>query len=272
MRQKRGLSTSLKILRMKIRHDVEVRTVSEGYDPKFFKKLRELEADSFWFRARNDLIVWALGRYFPNARNFFEIGCGTGFVLSGISNKFPHLSLCGSDIHISALDFTRARVAGAELFHMDAGRLPFRDKFDIIGAFDVLEHIENDNLVLSQIYGAIRKGGGIIIAVPQHKFLFSRADRDARHFRRYTMRELKEKIGEAGFRVTDMFSFVSLLFPIMMISRLIRHKKDSILNELKPHALVNRAFKRVLDSERVLIRRGIRLPFGGSLFLIAHKM
>src|SRR4029079_5179114 len=55
-----------------------------GFRPEYFDELARFEADNFWFRARNELIVWALQRYFPAGRSFLEVGCGTGFVLSGI--------------------------------------------------------------------------------------------------------------------------------------------------------------------------------------------
>ena len=76
------------------------------------------------------------------------------------------------------------------------GRAPntFRNEFDVIGAFDVLEHIADDELVLSQMHQAVRKGGGIILTVPQHSFLWSEIDEYSRHVRRYSVSELKLKL------------------------------------------------------------------------------
>jgi hypothetical protein len=54
--------------------------VSDGFETKAFTQLVTLEGNNFWFVSRNRLIVWALQRYFPQAKNFLEIGCGTGFV------------------------------------------------------------------------------------------------------------------------------------------------------------------------------------------------
>jgi hypothetical protein len=69
---------------------------SNGFKPEYFAKLARFEEDNFWFRARNALIQWALRDYFPNAKSFFEIGCGTGFVLAGIRENFPRVRLVGS--------------------------------------------------------------------------------------------------------------------------------------------------------------------------------
>src|ERR1044071_3359814 len=71
---------------------------SEGFEANYFQRLADQEAGNFWFRSRNRLVIWALKHYFPEARNFLEIGCGTGFVLQGISAALPTLVLSGSEI------------------------------------------------------------------------------------------------------------------------------------------------------------------------------
>lgn len=251
-----------------------MKRATNGFKPDFFTELAKFEPNNFWFCSRNRLIVWALRRYFPKAKNFFEIGCGTGFVLSGIKNAFPGMSLYGSDIYIAGLIHARERLEKVELFQMDARKIPFEDEFDVIGAFDLLEHIEEDEAALLQMHKGICCGGGIILTVPQHSFLWSRVDEYACHVRRYNARELKNKVERAGFKVVDMISFISLLLPVMVISRLKKRKPDrgyDIMAELKLDTLTNAVLKKVLDVERGLIRLGIRLPFGGSLLLVAHK-
>src|SRR5213075_1821136 len=71
----------------------ELASANEGFEPNYFAGLARLEAGNFWFRSRNRLIIWALQRYFPQATNFMEIGCGTGFVLYGIRKAVPELIL-----------------------------------------------------------------------------------------------------------------------------------------------------------------------------------
>ena len=71
-----------------------------------------IEQAHFWFRVRNKLIQWALGNYFPDAKSFFEVGCGTGFVLAGIRETFPGTRLVGSDIFTDGLAFAKARLPG----------------------------------------------------------------------------------------------------------------------------------------------------------------
>jgi SAM-dependent methyltransferase len=189
------------------------------------------------------LIIWALRRYFPEANTFFEIGCGTGFVLSGIAQALPQLSLCGSEIYSTGLTFAVQRLPSATLFQMDARKLPFAEEFDVIGAFDVLEHIEEDQLVLAQMYQVVSPGGGIMLTVPQHAFLWSQADEYACHVRRYEAGDLKKKVMQAGFTIERTTSFVSFLLPLMALTRFRKRQPaaeyDSMA-ELKIHSLVLR--------------------------------
>ena len=96
---------------------------------------------------------------------------------------------------------------------MDARRIPFRDEFDVIGAFDVIEHIEEDVAVIDEVGRALRPGGGFVMTVPQHPALWSPQDEHAHHVRRYTAAGLRRKVEAAGFEVVRMTSFVRLLLP-----------------------------------------------------------
>jgi len=245
---------------------------SEGFEAEYFARLADQEAGNFWFRSRNQLVIWALHRYFPTAQNFFEIGCGTGFVLSGLKEAFPNLVLFGSEVFSKGLGFAARRLPAVELFQMDARRIPFRDEFDVIGAFDVLEHVKEDEEVLAQMYRATRKGGGILITVPHHRFLWSPVDEFARHVRRYETRELKEKVERAGFSVLRVTSFVSLLLPLLVASRLKqRNKPVDPSAEYNISPILNRTLERILDAERTAIRSGLSFPAGGSLLLMARR-
>lgn len=247
---------------------------ASGYDPAHFAELARLEAGNFWFRARNRLIAWAIGHYFGGARNLFEVGCGTGFVLAGIAAAFPALKLAASEAASAGLEYASARAPGASLMQMDARRIPFRNEFDVIAAFDVIEHIEDDRAVLAGLRAAAAPGGGVLLTVPQHPFLWSEYDVRAGHVRRYRARELRDKAVEAGLEVVRMTSFVTLLLPLMLASRLAQHRPRGDydpLAELRISPWLNWPLEQALAIERLMVRSGISFPAGGSLLVVARR-
>jgi SAM-dependent methyltransferase len=251
----------------------EAPSAGAGFKPEYFARLAGIEVTNFSFRARNDLIQWALRNYFPDAGSFFEIGCGTGFVLKGIRDALPHLRLAGSEVFADGLVFARERLPGVDLYQMDARQIPFECEFDIIGAFDVLEHIAEDDVVLSQMFRATKPSGGLLVTVPQHRFLWSASDQYAMHQRRYNRAELSRKVERAGFQVERITSFISLLLPLMIWSRMQRKRDQNVSpwRELEISPALNRTLENILRVERIAITQGVSCPAGGSLLLIGRK-
>lgn len=245
-----------------------------GFKQDSFSKLYELEANNFWFKSRNRLIIWFLKKYFNKSTSYLELGCGTGFVLSGIVNSFPGLNTVGSDISADGLAHAAKRMPNVEMVQMDAASIPYLEEFDLIGAYYVIEHIEDDRKALQEIYKALKPGGGVIITVPQHAFLWSSADEQACHKRRYSKSELNSKLWEAGFDIIRMTSFIALLFPAMLLSRALKRNSNGDadpLSEFKLPKSINVIFEAVCFFELMLIKAGINFPFGGSLIAICRK-
>lgn len=249
-------------------------SASEGYEPEYYEFLRTLEGENFWFRSRNALILWAIEKYFPSAQSFLEIGCGTGYVLSGVAKKFPNLRLAGSEVLIAGLTVAAERTPEAFFCQLDARQLPFVNEYDLIGAFDVIEHIDDDSAVLKQMHRAARPNGGVILTVPQHRWLWSAADDYSHHVRRYGAKELENKLRAAGFDVLRSTSFVSVLLPAMIYSRLGKHRGDKPYDpadEFRISPFMNRLLEGFLTLERALIRWGVNFSVGGSRLIIARK-
>jgi SAM-dependent methyltransferase len=252
----------------------ELAKENSGFSPDSHISLTQVEKGHFWFESRNKLILWIIKKYFPGTISFCEVGCGTGFVLSGIADNFPDFQLSGSEIYSNILSFTKTRVPAAELFQTDLCNFPFIDEFDLIGAFDVLEHIEDDQLALENIYNALAPGGGVILTVPQHKWLWSVQDDISFHKRRYSRVELTKKVKDAGFEIIRVCSFVSFLLPLMIISRLkIKKNKgtESCSGEFQLSQEVNKIFSHCCSFERKIIQLGVNFPAGGSLLVLGRK-
>jgi len=242
------------------------------YDPKHFEVLMSFEERSFWFSARNRLILWALSRFFPDTRSLMEIGVGTGFVMRAMRDALPCAQLSASDAYVEGLRFAGQRLGDSvNLLQMDARRIPFRGEFDVIGLFDVLEHIDDDRAVLKELGKALKPGGGLVLTVPQHMFLWGPFDEAGFHKRRYGTRELEEKVRTAGFDVIFKTSFVSLLLPLLYLSRLRSRRAGKYeLADEQVHPLIDKALRAILAVEFGLIRCGVRWPAGGSQLLVAR--
>lgn len=249
--------------------------MSVGFKRHYFSELAALEEKNFWFRSRNRVILWALKKYTSRPNSFLEIGCGTGFVLSGISKLFPSSKLLGGEYFEEGLAYARERVPTAKIEKMDARCIPYKSELDAIGLFDVLEHISEDEIVLQQIFTALKPSGHLFITVPQHQWLWSAVDEDACHVRRYSARELHNKVWNAGFEIVRSTSFVTTLLPAMYLSRLFQRNKCNrdvdALAELRINPVLNRIFECLLNLELGLIRCGLSLDVGGSRLLVAQK-
>lgn len=252
----------------------ELDDTAQGFDPAHFSSLAQMEADNFWFRIRNKLIRRVVRGRFPTAGNVLEVGCGTGFVLSALAEELPNARLRGSELHTLGLAFAASRVPNAELLQLDARKIPFRDEFDLVCAFDVIEHIDADDLVLAQMYSALSNGGGILVTVPQHRALWSQQDVFASHERRYEPGELEEKMKRVGFRISYTTSFVALLYPALLLSRRGKRQETADFDaesEFRISRLLNTMLYAVMSIEYAMIAAGIRFPFGGSRLVAGIK-
>jgi len=188
-------------------------------------------------------------------------------------DALPDLELAGGDSFPAALDIARDRLPAAELLQCDARALPYSDHFDVVVLFDLLEHVSEHQAVVEQAFRALRRGGGVLVAVPQHRWLWSGADEFGLHVRRYRRGEVEGLLAGAGFDVELSTSFVSLPLPGMVLARLRRRSLDSYdaARDLYPGRIVNAMLDTLLDVERRMIERGVSLPAGGSRFVVARK-
>jgi len=88
-----------------------------------FSALAQAEVGHWWFRSRNRLLLWVLGHKVGSVHRWLEVGCGTGYVLEGVSLAFPAMELYGSEYYEEGLAFARARVPTAHFEQMDATSL-----------------------------------------------------------------------------------------------------------------------------------------------------
>ena len=255
----------------------ELAAAHTDYPSGGFDVTAAVESTSFWCRTRNRIIGGVVERFTDRSRtlDMLEIGCGIGGVVAEL-RRFPHLRLTASEIYIQALRYARARVPGVDFIQLDATSMPFREAFDIVGAFDVLEHIDDDERVMRRVRDALRPGGLLLVTVPQHKWMWSALDDIVCHKRRYTRSELLGKLRRSRFEVLFCSSFVTTLFPAMAASRLLSRKrpvgdvKEAFASEVTLSPAANRACDWIMRIDESALRAGLSLPFGGSLLAVAR--
>ena len=251
----------------------------ENYPDSGFDLTDENAERSFWVKSRNRLFKYLISRNLPtiDTVTYFEIGCGTGnFINTMVDN--PRLYITGSEIYHKGLIYAQRNTPDVDFIQLDISQGYIGQSFNIISAFDVLEHIEDDNAALSNIHHMLDAQGMFIMTVPQHMFLWSQLDHIVKHKRRYSRKELISKLHKNGFDITYCSSFVFTLFPLMLISRLLDKKQDKSMSDhsalgkmVKFPIWLNHFFDLFMRVDELLIKLGLSLPFGGTLLVIAKK-
>lgn len=258
---------------------VDPNAVLESFDSSFFEFLFEMEQKHFWHIGRREIILDILRRNIPDLTEskMLEVGCGNGSILTFLNKN--GIKVEGGDIFMEGLAFCRQRVNSAPLYQLDVLALPFRDEFDVVGLFDVLEHIGDDTRALIEIRKALKHNGTLLITVPAYRFLWSHFDERSNHQRRYSRVELIAKLEQAGFTVKRVSYYMFFLFPLLAAIRLIgnigKRRDDRQLSidvslETKTVPVINEVFLGLLRLERFFLRY-FNLPFGASLIVLAER-
>ncbi len=231
-----------------------------------FERLHDLDEHHFWFVARRERIVDLVARYAPAATSVVDVGCGTGRMLRSVAPVGART--LGVDIHTPSGNDRRV---GRAVAKTDA--LPVRQgSADLVLALDVLEHVD-DELAMREMHGMLRRSGRLILTVPAYTFLWSFRDVDAGHQRRYTARRARSLVRRNGFAVVAGSYYLTLLFPVVLVSRLIGRRWAAARDaEEAVGASANRILMTLLRIENHAARAGVRLPFGSSIVLVAERL
>lgn len=250
-----------------------------GYDDQFFNLLQKIEDRHFWFKGRARIVSQIAQQLARGVDKFnvLELGCGNGGMLKALQSACPTATVVGMDLFLQGL--RNARESGARrLVCGDARQTCFAPVFDLIGLFDVIEHIPEDVEALRGAARLLAPGGAILITVPAHPKLWSYFDTASRHCRRYTPESLRESIEGAGLRVEYLTQFMAALYPIMRLTRWLGGKKQNrksaaelAREELRIVPGVNGILNALMAAESKVIARRRRLPIGTSLLAIARK-
>jgi len=234
-----------------------------------YQQMAELDDRHWWYRARRKIIADLIRRegHLPPNAQILEIGCGTGHNLA---------MLCGFG-HVDGLELDEeARALSEKRFGRSIMSSPLPQligvpdhHYDLIGAFDVIEHIDDDHAALASIATKLKPGARFIMTVPAHQWMWSAHDTVNHHKRRYSRRSLKGLIESSPMKLEKLGYFNSLLFPLAVAERAASKLRGKENADVKlPPAPLNRALETVFGAERYFAGR-LPLPPGLSLFAVA---
>ena len=207
------------------------------------RKLAELEDAHWWYRERRHLLAKAIADLKPGrALDVGAAGGGNTRVLRDHGWQAVALEYGEEGAGV-------ARGRGLATLRSDATRLPLaEDSLDLVMAFDLLEHIVDDDAAVAEVQRVLKPGGTYLVAVPADPRLWSSHDEAVDHVRRYTRAGLLGLLERGGFDVLDVMSWNVLLRPVVAMRRKVHSGSD--LEQL--HPVVNLGLRTIITAERYL--------------------
>ncbi|MBO9545772.1 class I SAM-dependent methyltransferase [Caulobacter sp.] len=239
-------------------------------DRLIYDRIRELETDHWWFVGRRTILRRLLGRIgAPTGAKILEVGCGAG-------GNVPLLREFGAVAALEPDDESRAYASERLNLAIDTGLLPdglpyAPESFDLVCAFDVVEHVDDDAASVKALAGLIKPGGAMLTTVPAYQWMWSHHDVLHHHKRRYLLPQYRALFDQAGLTVETATYFNTLLFPLAAAQRTVKKLVgDNSADDTMPPGWLNKALAKVFSLEAPLAAGG-GLPFGLSIAVIARK-
>lgn len=246
---------------------------------KEYDLMYELEDHHWWFQGRLMMTEGLLEEYIlpafaPRRPKLLDLGCGTGLFLQ---RRRADCEAYGIDLSPQALGYCRRR--GIRTVALaDATTLPLKDEsFDIVTAFDLIEHLADDHALVREIRRVLRPGGFLLTTVPAHPLLWTGHDVSLHHHRRYVRRTFEALFAAGEWETVRMTASFSLIFPPAALIRFARHVMGNG-GDHQPHSdtqpapeWLNRLMIELHRLEAKWLRRH-DLPVGISLMSIRRKI
>jgi len=235
-----------------------------------YREHYEVEDRHWWFRGRWAVVEALLARTsLPSGPRILDAGCGTG----GHLDRYSRIgSVTGVDPSPEAVAFCRERgFDSVERAGLES--LPFDDdRFDLIAATDVLEHVAEERQALDELRRVAAPGAAMLLTVPAYEWLWTVEDENLQHQRRYTRRRLLEAVERSGWepRIATYFNTV-LLPPIALARRLPRRREQAASDVDRTPPALDKPLSLPMRFEARLIRAGVRLPAGVSVGIVCRN-
>lgn len=229
------------------------------------------QPDYWWYRARADLLRAAVGHHLGGPASVLDVGSADG----------PSVGWLSTSARRVALDIDPRGLSPGDVC-ASAMQLPFAEaSFDVVAAFDVIEHCEPEATVLAELARVLTPNGRLLVSVPAYQWAWSEFDVRNHHHRRYTRRRLVAAVERQGLDVVRATYLFAGTFPFFAADRLrsrVRAASDG--SRAGPVDAVPRlpqtgpVVEKVLMAASALDRRLLPrydLPFGSSVVVVARK-
>jgi len=240
-----------------------------------YQKMYDFEKFYWWHVGRQKIIRTFLSLLkLPANSKILDIGCGTGGNME-VLKEFG--SVQGLDNSVQAKNFCAKQGFNNVIVGdiSDMKKMFPEQSLDLVTAFDVLEHLEDDRTAMRDVKSILKQGGYFLITVPAYQFLWSEHDEALHHKRRYDYKQLKERLQESGYQIIKGGYVITFIAPIIIAFRGIKNIFKSKPKESKTDYIIlpgfaNKMLIWSLELEAFLSRY-CNLPFGISVICIAKK-
>lgn len=243
-------------------------------DTSLHHQFADIEGDHWWFQGRRHVVASVLDHHLDpggaGSRRILDVGCGTGEMVDML-RAFG--SVTALDAAPEAVAYCRRRFG--DDVDVRLGAIPDGvpdGPFDLVSAFDVIEHLDDDRGAVERFRAALAPGATLAVTVPAFGFLWGPHDVLAGHRRRYRPAELSSLLSSGGLVVDRWSCFNTWLFPAVAAVRTVRRRRspEPRSDFRMPPPALNRALLRLLASEApVVARRSV--PVGVSIVALAHR-
>lgn len=239
-----------------------------------YTTMAEREQDYWWHVGRFAIIEQYMGLalkgHEPKKPKILNIGAGTGGTIPSLE-KFGEVH--NADVSDDAIKYLKKR--GYKADKVDSKTLPYKaDTFSVVGAFDVLEHIEHDVEALKEWMRVLKPGGKVVLTVPAYQWLWTQHDISLHHYRRHTKNSIHTKAKHAGLKPVKVSYAIVFSLPLVVgfrhLNKLLRRKVNEETSYVTLPGWMNSMFTALLKLE-AKGHKFLSYPAGTSVVAILEK-
>ncbi len=238
----------------------------EKYLENLYNSLNNLEND-FRNSNLNNLIISKISK-----DEILDIGCGSGSLITSLNaagKKSFGIEPNKKIIQLAKKINPKTKILRGKA--EDINKI-IKEKIEAIVVIDVLEHIEDDELMIKKLNKQLISKGNLIIVVPAYSFLYGERDRNQGHYRRYSKKKLISLLFKNGFKI-DLVRYWNMLgvFPYFFYEKILKKELNTSLRTKKVKGFSKKIIRNFLDFWFRNIENKWNFGFGLSLILIAEK-